>query len=126
MGCIISLLAVVLLVFGVFMFFAGIVMEDFAVIGFGLVIVAAGSLVIRFTRNEEPQRTVYRRSEPLKKSYPYRPEVEKRLPNGKITTSGYAARHPHEFAHWRSGPYNVMGESIDPLDWEKWRENYYG
>ena len=32
--------------------------------------------------------------------YPYRLDVERRLPNGSLTTDGYAARHPVEFLHW--------------------------
>mgnify|MGYP006976860376 CR=1 FL=1 len=32
--------------------------------------------------------------------YPYRLDVERRLPNGSLTTDGYAARHPVEFRHW--------------------------
>ena len=58
--------------------------------------------------------------------YPYRPGVEFRLPNGRITTNGYAASHPGEFAHWANGPENVYGENIDRSDWENWRVNYYG
>lgn len=58
--------------------------------------------------------------------YPYRPDVESRLPDGSITTNGYAARHPQEFEHWMRGPCDVYGENIDPRDWEDWRVNYYG
>ena len=57
--------------------------------------------------------------------YPYRPEVEYRLPNGKITTMGYAATRPELFSHWASGPDNVYGEAIDRQDWEDWQYNYY-
>lgn len=59
-------------------------------------------------------------------SYPYRPDVEFRLPNGRITTNGYAARYPAQFVHWARGPENVYGENIDRHDWEEWRINYYG
>ena len=54
-------------------------------------------------------------------NYPYRPGIEIRLPNGRITTRGYAGRHPREFRHWCEGPENVRGENIDPEDWEEWR-----
>lgn len=63
---------------------------------------------------------------PAPPCYPYRPDVERRLPDGRITTDGYAAQHPAEFAHWGCGPANVMGESIDRTDWENWRVNYWG
>lgn len=59
-------------------------------------------------------------------SYPYRSDVEFRLPNGRITTKGYAARYPAQFTHWIHGPENVYGENIDRNDWEDWRINYYG
>ena len=59
-------------------------------------------------------------------SYPYRPGIEYRLPDGRITTKGYAASHPSEFTHWCHGPENVYGECIDRNDWEDWRANYYG
>lgn len=58
--------------------------------------------------------------------YPFRPGVEFRLPDGRITTRGYAARHPAEFAHWKLGPGPVYGEYIDRTDWENWYSNYYG
>ena len=58
--------------------------------------------------------------------YPYRPDVEVRLPDGRLTTRGYAAVHPGEFAHWQFGPENVCGENIDRTDRENWRVNYYG
>jgi hypothetical protein len=58
--------------------------------------------------------------------YPYRPDVEVRLPGGRLTTRGYAAAHPGEFVHWQFGPENVYGERIDRDDWENWRVNYYG
>jgi hypothetical protein len=61
-----------------------------------------------------------------KNTYPYRRDVERRLPDGSITTRGYAAVHPGEFAHWQFGPENVFGETIDRTDWENWRINYYG
>lgn len=61
-----------------------------------------------------------------KKGYPYQPNVEFRLPNGRLTTRGYAASHPEKFSHWMYGPDNVYGENIDPTDWEDWRINYYG
>lgn len=64
----------------------------------------------------EPQTTV---------GYPYRPDVERRLSNGQITTNGYAAVHPAEFVHWAGGR-NVRGEVIDETDWENWRVNDYG
>lgn len=66
-----------------------------------------------------PQSTPPRR-------YPYRPDVERRLPDGSITTDGYASQHPAEFVHWGCGPANVMGERIDRTDWENWRVNYWG
>ncbi len=59
-------------------------------------------------------------------SYPYKPGIEYRLPNNRITTNGYAGRHPTQFTHWRTGPNNVYGENIDLADWEDWRINYYG
>ena len=63
---------------------------------------------------------------PARQGYPYRPDVEFRLPDGRLTTRGYAAVHPGEFAHWQFGPDNVLGERIDRDDWENWRINYYG
>lgn len=60
------------------------------------------------------------------KAYPYRPGVEFRLSDGRITTRGYAAAHPAEFPHWAYGPEGVYGENIDRTDWENWRVNYYG
>lgn len=65
-------------------------------------------------------------NESAPKGYPYRPNVEYRLPNGRITTRGYAAVHPEQFVHWQYGPENVYGENIDRTDWENWRINYYG
>lgn len=59
-------------------------------------------------------------------SYPHQPEVESFLSGGFITTHGYAAQHPDQFAHWAQGPDNVFGEKIDPTDWEAWRASYYG
>ena len=59
--------------------------------------------------------------------YPYRLDVETRLPNGCITTHGYAAHHPAEFRHWaHARGYVLWGEHIDRTDWENWRVNYYG
>ena len=59
--------------------------------------------------------------------YPYRLDVETRLPNGCITTNGYAALHPVEFRHWgHARGYVLWGERIDRADWENWRINYYG
>lgn len=59
--------------------------------------------------------------------YPYRLDVERRLPNGSLTTDGYAARHPVEFRHWgHARSYVLWGERIDRTDWENWRINYYG
>ena len=59
--------------------------------------------------------------------YPYRLDVETRLPNGCITTHGYAAHHPAEFRHWaHARGYVLWGERIDRTDWENWRVNYYG
>jgi|GEM_PF-371723 len=58
--------------------------------------------------------------------YPYRPGIEFRLPDGRLTTRGYAAVHPGEFRHWEQGPEGVYGENIDRTDWENWRINYYG
>ena len=59
--------------------------------------------------------------------YPYRLDVERRLPNGSLTTDGYAARHPVEFRHWgHARGYVLWGERIDRTDWENWRINYYG
>lgn len=122
MGC----MAYLLVGTGIFCLVAALPQFNLWFAALGAVFIYIGWRLINEERQASPTYSSSSGSEPLKKSYPYRPEVEKRLPNGKITTSGYAARHPHEFAHWRSGPYNVMGESIDPLDWEKWRENYYG
>ena len=62
---------------------------------------------------------------PRRQAYPYRPDVEQRLPDGSITTHGYAAAHPTEFRHWEHGP-TVLGERIDRADWENWRLNYFG
>lgn len=59
-------------------------------------------------------------------SYPYKLNIERRLSNGKITTNGYAAKHPVEFMHWRLGPNDVYGEDIDMTDWQDWYNNYYG
>ena len=56
-------------------------------------------------------------------NYPYRPGIEIRLPDGRITTRGYAGRHPREFRHWAEGPENVRGENIDLGDWEEWRRS---
>ena len=51
----------------------------------------------------------------------------KRLPDGSLTTDGYAARHPVEFRHWgHARGYVLWGERIDRTDWENWRINYYG
>ena len=61
-----------------------------------------------------------------RKAYPYRPDVEQRLPDRCITTQGYAACRPTEFRRRETGPGNVLGESIDPTDWENWRMNYFG
>ena len=48
--------------------------------------------------------------------YPYRLDVETRLPNGCITTHGYAAHHPAEFRHWaHARGYVLWGERIDDL-----------
>ena len=59
--------------------------------------------------------------------YPYRLDVERRLPNGSLTTDGYAARHLVEFRHWgHARDYVLWGERIDRTDWENWRINYYG
>ena len=53
--------------------------------------------------------------------------METRLPNGCITTHGYAAHHPAEFQHWAyARGYVLWGERIDRVDWENWRINYYG
>ena len=57
-------------------------------------------------------------------NYPYRPGIEIRLPDGRITTRGYAGRHPREVRHWAEGPENVRGENIDLGDWEEWRRSY--
>ncbi|GAA6504448.1 hypothetical protein K350107B32_08410 [Agathobaculum butyriciproducens] len=52
--------------------------------------------------------------------YPYRLDVERRLPNGSLTTDGYAARHPVEFRHWgHARGYVLWGEQIDCTDWGK-------
>lgn len=56
--------------------------------------------------------------------YPYRPDVEMRLPDGRLTTLGYAAEHPKEFRHWGNGPDNIYGENIDKYDWQEWKINY--
>ena len=61
-----------------------------------------------------------------KRGYPYQPNVECRLPDGRITTHGYAAVHPELFAHWQFGPEGVYVENIDRDDWENWRITYYG
>ena len=94
-----------------------------------LVLIVAGGYLIHTFRSsrknredEYTEQTEYSSSP----SYPYRPDVEFRLPDGRITTKGYAASHPSEFAHWRQGPENVYGEYIDRKDWEDWRANYYG
>lgn len=80
-------------------------------------------LVKSFRRNSDNSAPT---QSSVKTTYPYRYDVEGRLPNGRITTQGYAARHPAEFAHWARGPENVYGENIDRHDWEEWRINYYG
>ena len=64
--------------------------------------------------------------QPSRGEYPYRPGIESRLPDDRITTRGYAAAHPQQFSHWAHGPHNVYGEEIDMADWENWRINYYG
>lgn len=63
--------------------------------------------------------------EPGNTAYPYKPGIEFRLSNGQITTRGYAAIHPEQFSHWQYGRC-VMGEVIDPTDWENWYVNYFG
>lgn len=74
----------------------------------------------------KPSETDRNSEAPAKTVYPYKPGIEFRLPNGQITTRGYAAAHPGEFAHWQAGPNHVLGENIDYGDWENWRINYYG
>ncbi|MFQ7689208.1 MAG: hypothetical protein ACLRIO_04135 [Butyricicoccus sp.] len=47
------------------------------------------------------------------------------MPNGSLTTDGYAARHPVEFRHWGHARYVLWGERID-YRLENWRISYYG
>ncbi len=61
------------------------------------------------------------RSAAAQGGYPHRPDVERRLPDGSLTTDGYAAAHPDEFPHWANGP-QVLEERIDRADWEAWND----
>lgn len=88
----------------------------------GLAILA---VLLYFMLRKKPTSVAAPKSTPPRR-YPYRPDVERRLSDGRITTDGYAAQHPAEFAHWGCGPENVMGENIDRTDWENWRINYWG
>lgn len=72
------------------------------------------------TPEAEPPMTVR-----LPGGYPLLPDIETVLDNDTITSSGYAARYPGQFKHWKNGPDNVFGEKIDPEDWELWRASYY-
>ena len=57
--------------------------------------------------------------------YPYRLDVERRLPNGSLTTDGYAARHPVESqgtGDMRTAMFSGVSR-IDRTDWENWRIN---
>ncbi len=90
----------------------------------GLVILA---VLLYFMLHKKPPITIIPKSlPPQPPCYPYRPDIERRLADGSITTDGYAAQHPAEFCHWGCGPENVMGETIDRTDWENWRVNYWG
>lgn len=96
-----------------------------------VIVICTGLLIRSFRRKRKLQQEMQRRYEEnpdsfQERRYPYRPDVEVRLPNGRITTRGYAARNPEQFAHWAHGPENVYGEYIDRQDWEEWRSNYYG
>ena len=54
--------------------------------------------------------------------YPYRLDVETRLPNGDATYWVWDG-----FRHWAHARcYVLWGERIDRTDWENWRVNYYG
>ena len=85
-------------------------------------ILAGAYLLIRFLLNVDRARKT---KPPEPQQYPFRPDVEERLPNGKLTTHGYAAANPGEFQHWEGG-WNCLGEVIDETDWEDWYVNYYG
>ena len=101
------------------------IMEDIVEIVIWLfVLVTSVALFVKLERNK--RKADGGKPNEGSRSYPYRPGIEFRLPNGRITTRGYAARHPAEFPHWRFGPNNVHGENIDLRDWEDWRLNYYG
>jgi hypothetical protein len=91
----------------------------FAVLGALLIAVPLFVLRGRKERTRPGKRPPHR-------GYPYRPGIESRLSDGRITTRGYAAAHPQQFSHWAHGPHNVYGEEIDMADWENWRINYYG
>ena len=43
--------------------------------------------------------------------YPYRLDVERRLPNGSLTTDGYAARHPDMRAAMFSGVSGLTAQT---------------
>lgn len=92
-----------------------------------LVSLAILALLLYFMFHKKKSNTSTATFSPVSQPhYPYRPDVERRLPDGCITTDGYAAQHPSEFAHWGCGPVGVLGENIDPTDWENWRVNYWG
>lgn len=80
--------------------------------------------LIRAVRSD-PQKTGHKPPQPGNTAYPYKPGIEFRLPDGQITTRGYAAAHPEQFSHWQYGRC-VMGEVIDSTDWENWYVNYFG
>ena len=87
--------------------------SDLATGAIGLVLLL-GIITLGFRRVKHEKDT----------NYPYRPGIEIRLPNGRITTRGYAGRHPREFTHWYDGPDDVRGENIDPEDWQEWRTRF--
>ena len=57
-------------------------------------------------------------------NYPYRPGIEIRLPDGRITTRGYAGRHPRDSATGPRGRRTSGGEKYHLGDWEEWRRSY--
>ena len=93
--------------------YIGDITSDLATGAIGLVLLL-GIITLGFRRVKHEKDT----------NYPYRPGIEIRLPNGRITTRGYAGRHPREFTHWYDGPDDVRGENIDPEDWQEWRTRF--
>ena len=87
--------------------------SDLATGAIGLVLLL-GIITLGFRRVKHEKDT----------NYPYRPGIEIRPPNGRITTRGYAGRHPREFTYWYDGPDDVRGENIDPEDWQEWRTRF--